>query len=107
MAPAKTKSPKVKGHSANNGNNNMNAVASEMPTTDFFVSSRRRHTRYIGDWSSDVCSSDLQRPALSLRPDIEVRLEQLRAAGALGAAVSGSEERRVGKECRSRWSPYH
>src|SRR5437762_7137136 len=25
----------------------------------FFVSSRRRHTRYIGDWSSDVCSSDL------------------------------------------------
>ena len=24
-----------------------------------FVSSRRRHTRYIGDWSSDVCSSDL------------------------------------------------
>src|SRR5437762_1168884 len=26
----------------------------------FFLSSRRRHTRYIGDWSSDVCSSDLQ-----------------------------------------------
>src|ERR1017187_10605018 len=24
-----------------------------------FFSSRRRHTRYIGDWSSDVCSSDL------------------------------------------------
>src|SRR5437762_1215152 len=24
-------------------------------------SSRRRHTRYIGDWSSDVCSSDLDR----------------------------------------------
>src|SRR5437763_5539727 len=23
----------------------------------FFFSSRRRHTRYIGDWSSDVCSS--------------------------------------------------
>src|SRR5437762_14076988 len=23
-------------------------------------SSRRRHTRYIGDWSSDVCSSDLK-----------------------------------------------
>src|SRR5437764_3481542 len=32
----------------------------------FFFSSRRRHTRYIGDWSSDVCSSDLaarQHPA--------------------------------------------
>src|SRR5437762_7463339 len=25
----------------------------------FFFSSRRRHTRYIGDWSSDVCSSDV------------------------------------------------
>src|SRR5437762_10670477 len=25
-----------------------------------FFSSRRRHTRYIGDWSSDVCSSDLR-----------------------------------------------
>src|SRR5437764_9500562 len=29
----------------------------------FFFSSRRRHTRYIGDWSSDVCSSDLGTPA--------------------------------------------
>src|SRR5437762_8934268 len=27
----------------------------------FFFSSRRRHTRYIGDWSSDVCSSDLSQ----------------------------------------------
>src|SRR5437763_16222654 len=26
----------------------------------FFYSSRRRHTRYTGDWSSDVCSSDLE-----------------------------------------------
>src|SRR5256885_8158006 len=36
----------------------------------FFFSSRRRHTRLQGDWSSDVCSSDLQylsatRPATS------------------------------------------
>src|ERR1017187_5573692 len=29
----------------------------------FFFSSRRRHTRYIGDWSSDVCSSDLNGSA--------------------------------------------
>src|SRR5713226_854662 len=28
----------------------------------FFFSSRRRHTRWTGDWSSDVCSSDLYRP---------------------------------------------
>src|SRR5690348_17453060 len=27
----------------------------------FFFSSRRRHTRWTGDWSSDVCSSDLQQ----------------------------------------------
>src|SRR5256885_8436328 len=27
----------------------------------FFFSSRRRHTRLQGDWSSDVCSSDLNR----------------------------------------------
>src|SRR5215475_15737601 len=29
----------------------------------FFFSSRRRHTRFSRDWSSDVCSSDLDRPA--------------------------------------------
>src|SRR6266487_5329452 len=29
----------------------------------FFFSSRRRHTRWTGDWSSDVCSSDLRLPA--------------------------------------------
>src|SRR5437867_10746731 len=28
----------------------------------FFFSSRRRHTRSYGDWSSDVCSSDLEHP---------------------------------------------
>src|SRR2546427_6603405 len=30
----------------------------------FFFSSRRRHTRFDCDWSSDVCSSDLVKPAL-------------------------------------------
>src|SRR5437763_10364915 len=34
----------------------------------FFFSSRRRHTRYIGDWSSDVCSSDLGDKRKELRP---------------------------------------
>src|SRR5437762_8978448 len=33
----------------------------------FFFSSRRRHTRYIGDWSSDVCSSDLSSVASWIR----------------------------------------
>src|SRR3712207_54887 len=32
----------------------------------FFFSSRRRHTRYWRDWSSDVCSSDLQAAGLQI-----------------------------------------
>src|SRR5262245_66158958 len=33
----------------------------------FFFSSRRRHTRCLSDWSSDVCSSDLQASGGALR----------------------------------------
>src|SRR5690348_12182132 len=36
-------------------------VTSSRPLLYFFFSSRRRHTRWTGDWSSDVCSSDLAR----------------------------------------------
>src|SRR3712207_3516492 len=159
----------------------------------FFFSSRRRHTRYWRDWSSDVCSSDLTRARIRgvamdgasqivfvdtpglFRP--RRRLDRAMVAAAWGGAsdadvvvllieahrgmtegvkaileslkekigkrpvalainkidrvkaesllaLSGemneafpfertfmisarSEERRVGKECRSRWSPYH
>src|SRR5690348_13147784 len=49
----------------------------------FFFSSRRRHTRWTGDWSSDVCSSDLtaalslaageREPALEGEPTVEFR----------------------------------
>src|SRR5260221_7518837 len=35
------------------------AVPIELSTLSFFFSSRRRHTRSLCDWSSDVCSSDL------------------------------------------------
>src|SRR5207249_9397717 len=35
----------------------------------FFFSSRRRHTRSKRDWSSDVCSSDLWKPALLAVPN--------------------------------------
>ena len=77
----------------------------------FFFSSRRRHTRYIGDWSSDVCSSDLLEvhEAGGMRVDANCEPILFRAhLGDLGDAVAiRSEERRVGKECRSRWSPYH
>src|SRR5690606_40648238 len=34
-----------------------------------FFSSRRRHTRFSRDWSSDVCSSDLQPPAAGYSQD--------------------------------------
>src|SRR5215813_15257478 len=64
----------------------------------FFFSSRRRHTRCGRDWSSDVCSSDLDwKPRLPRWVPKEPRPRR----------ASRSEERRVGKECRSRWSPYH
>ena len=40
----------------------------------------------------------------SVEPEIAGKLAVLMAGG---AAMDRSEERRVGKECRSRWSPYH
>src|SRR5690348_17674958 len=89
----------------------------------FFFSSRRRHTRWTGDWSSDVCSSDLIR-SHAIRKGITTapaaaREDERRLADeddSLGAQIvfmdslygaTRSEERRVGKECRSRWSPDH
>src|SRR5699024_11874676 len=36
-----------------------------------FFSSRRRHTRSKRDWSSDVCSSDLDEPLMEIRGAIE------------------------------------
>src|SRR5256885_5263503 len=77
----------------------------------FFFSSRRRHTRLQGDWSSDVCSSDLICGMIPMAIGFGEGSAQ---SAPLGRAVIGglifstrSEERRVGKECRSRWSPYH
>src|SRR2546422_8071392 len=71
----------------------------------FFFSSRRRHTRCSRDWSSDVCSSDLTRPQDA--EAVQMVLTQLREPQQLDELGKRSEERRVGKECRSRWSPYH
>src|SRR5437763_7659139 len=42
----------------------------------FFFSSRRRHTSYIGDWSSDVCSSDLPR-VVPVAVQIEDRMHRI------------------------------
>src|SRR5260370_31459256 len=94
----------------------------------FFFSSRRRHTRFKCDWSSDVCSSDLYRRSSRDRSGAGTQgdlndlwkfdgtnwtwvsgsdlINQPGVFGTKGVA-SRSEERRVGKECRSRWSPYH
>src|SRR5207245_7615259 len=71
----------------------------------FFFSSRRRHTRCYRDWSSDVCSSDLAQTAGGLGKMTEVPYKGSSAAHPdLIANRIRSEERRVGKECRSRWS---
>src|SRR3546814_14074864 len=90
----------------------------------------------ISDWSSDVCSSDLQRRLLEDEGEILLAVvtaggvtlpgdaelagigrqqpgdqPQHRALAAAGWSEQRSEERRVGEECvstgRSRWSPYH
>src|SRR6202045_5376107 len=71
----------------------------------FFFSSRRRHTRWPRGWSSDVCSSDLNELRLLFvhwEPNI-----RRRSSFHSGQFSNRSEERRVGKEGRSRWSPYH
>src|SRR5256885_2504984 len=93
----------------------------------FFFSSRRRHTRLQGDWSSDVCSSDLVWTAVrqlfrlvlgnsesGLRSTVPTLIPWLTLAPLPFSSMRNaclilcrSEERRVGKECRSRWSPYH
>src|SRR2546430_9662994 len=102
-----------------------------------FFSSRGRHTSFDGDWSSAVCSSDLPplqvhssicvpfavpAPVASRhRPDWTPVMEpsaltdhcwlappsQVQMSTLVPGLVPRSEERRVGKECRSRWSPYH
>src|SRR5256885_11933409 len=98
-------------------------------TCFFFFSSRRRHTRLQGDWSSDVCSSDLEDfESLALRSSTGIARAKCLPSGRHDGHVqlvivpkgdeknpdltrkllaARSEERRVGKECRSRWSPYH
>src|SRR5207245_8357430 len=70
----------------------------------FFFSSRRRHTRCYRDWSSDVCSSDLVTPP----PRHRASPRRRSAAPEKGAqwkseSKTRSEERRVGKECRTEW----
>src|SRR5690606_41085215 len=86
----------------------------------FFFSSRRRHTRFSRDWSSDVCSSDLDagfamkavewKPVTGDGATVDVRALSGEATPtvayartAFDAGEGRSEERRVGKECRCGW----
>src|SRR5216117_4181632 len=76
----------------------------------FFFKQKTAYEIRKGDWSSDVCSSDLTRgagPAGAPGPPGA----PAEAAAAAESARERSEERRVGKECpslcRSRWSPEH
>src|SRR5690348_17700177 len=49
----------------------INTVGQELQhVVDLFFSSRRRHTRWTGDWSSDVCSSDLNLARALITPMI-------------------------------------
>src|SRR3546814_4877434 len=92
----------------------------------FFFKQKTAYEMRISDWSSDVCSSDLQGAASARDDDVdqpgrgEHRTDRRAVAGRdhldalrrqTGRAQPRSEERRVGKECvstcRSRWSPYH
>src|SRR5207253_6064079 len=92
----------------------------------FFFSSRRRHTRWPRDWSSDVCSSDLFGfQGLGKDEPVQKKIRRraglvqihITAATVVGGKVKNhvdafdrrpryarfakrSEERRVGKECR-------
>src|SRR5439155_15879984 len=87
----------------------------------FFFSSRRRHTRWPRDWSSDVCSSDLFELEVVETEVAQHRDDELEHLGSLLLELLGgdeevrvvlseaarSEERRVGKECRCTRSTYH
>src|SRR3546814_5062872 len=86
----------------------------------FFFKQKTAYEMRISDWSSDVCSSDLDYPGFNMRlaraahdlgiPVVYYVIPQI-WAWRRGRVHKRSEERRVGKECvstcRSRWSPYH
>src|SRR5262245_64229452 len=111
---------------------NISSRSPTIPSTalcSFFFSSRRRHTRCLSDWSSDVCSSDLvgptgigvlwgRREVLEALPPFLGGGEMIETVTMAGSTYAGiphkfeagtppirSEERRVGKECRSREWP--
>src|SRR5690625_7912149 len=81
--------------------------AHALVVTVFFFSSRRRHTRWPRDWSSDVCSSDLSPGIGLLGRALLLRDVFPRPGLTLRGGERRSEERRVGKERRWRGSAGH
>src|SRR5690625_7973699 len=79
----------------------------------FFFSSRRRHTRWPRDWSSDVCSSDLtdglgldkvgietdEKGFIPVNDELRTQVNNIYAIGDVVEIGRAS----VGKECRSGW----
>src|SRR5438874_7230109 len=76
-----------------------------------YLSSGRRHTISLRDWSSDVCSSDPTPGSATYCETTGNTLNGLVTtsdgwkSNITNANTTRSEERRVGKECRSRGSP--
>src|SRR5688500_19314647 len=75
----------------------------------FFFSSRRRHTRLQGDWSSDVCSSDLGRNVPShveyarrIRTEITAARHSLNASANLPLHQAASQMSQLRKSCSER-----
>src|SRR3546814_3886212 len=88
----------------------------------FFFKQKTAYDLRVSGWGSDVCASDLPRPARricrvtraegsSVRPSGLPSSPAPRMSPDAPAIHRRSEERRVGKECvstcGSRWSPYH
>src|SRR5690606_40967954 len=90
------------------GSSHICATAKDISNVFFFFSSRRRHTSFSRDWSSDVCSSDLTKFVdgdFWLWPDkisyLLNSLTEIREEIELGGrrlSSRRSEEGRVGKE---------
>ena len=77
----------------------------------FFFKQKTAYEIKECDWSSDVCSSDLSLNFSFILFSLSIiAFSFCLKSGEFNLSsisVIRSEERRVGKECRSRWSPYH
>src|SRR5689334_24463460 len=129
MSSSRVATAPLRRRSARSRSNSIGVSDTRWPS--FFFSSRRRHTRWNCDWSSDVCSSDLplfnyleshlseltgplvveQFPAgfsnLTYLLRFDNRELVLRRPPVGAKIKTRSEERRVGKERRARWAPDH